>query len=78
MLATAGNLWYMGTRTGGAMTEEHLTGVTPGEYKFTVRLPAEMRDRLRKMAELAEALGLIPKADLADLTNLALTLASET
>jgi hypothetical protein len=49
----AGNLWYMGTRTGGAMTEEHLTGVTPGEYKFTVRLPVEMRDRLRKMAELS-------------------------
>lgn len=37
----------------------------------------EMKDRLKKMAELAEALGLIEKADLVDLTNLALTLASE-
>jgi len=37
-----------------------------------------MKDRLKKMAELAEAMGLIPKADLVDLTNLTLTLASET
>ena len=59
------------------MTEEQLTEVRPGEYKFTVRLPVEMKDRLKKMAELAEALGLIEKADLVDLTNLALTLASE-
>jgi len=36
-----------------------------------------MKDRLKKMAELAEAMGLIPKADLVDLTNLTLTLASE-
>jgi hypothetical protein len=59
------------------MTEEQLTKVKPGEYKLTVRLPVEMKGRLKKMAERAEAMGLIPKAGLVDLTNLALTLANE-
>jgi len=60
------------------MTEEQLIKVRPGEYKLTVRLPVEMKDRLKKMAERAEAMGLILKGGLVDLTNLALTLASET
>lgn len=42
-----------------------------------MRLPGETKERLKKLAELAYEMGLIPKPDLLDLTNLALTLVNE-
>jgi len=40
------------------------------EYDLHIKVPAEMRQKLRDCAELAHKMGDIPKPDLVDLMNL--------
>ena len=40
------------------------------EYDLHIKVPSEMRERLKDAAELAYRLGGIPKTDLVDLMNL--------
>jgi len=40
------------------------------EYDLHIKVPAEMRQKLRDCAELASKMGDIPKPDLVDLMNL--------